>query len=33
VEYMGMAGCWREACDMGAMILVMSNCIDYVLGF
>jgi len=25
VEYMGMAGCGREACDLGTMIVVMLN--------
>jgi hypothetical protein len=32
VEYMGMAGCWREACDLGAMIVVMLKCIGYYSG-
>jgi hypothetical protein len=32
VEYMGMAGCWREACDLGAMIEVMFKCIGYYSG-
>jgi hypothetical protein len=25
VEYMGMAGCWREACNVGAMIVSGGN--------
>jgi hypothetical protein len=25
VEYMGMAGCWREACNVGAVIVSGGN--------
>jgi len=33
VEHMGMAGCWREACDLGAMIVVRFKCIGLYSGF
>lgn len=32
MEYMGMAGCGGEACDLGAMIVVMLKCIGYDSG-
>ena len=34
MEYMGMAGCWREACDVGAMISMgCQSVLDNILGF
>jgi hypothetical protein len=32
VEYMGMAGCRGEACNLGTMIVVMFKCIGLYSG-